>query len=189
MARIKINEIFAYIFVSVLAVGLAFGLSLRVLKDARSQTSESAQQPTAPVSAVPEAVDLTRPAFPQETSTTSDARNIEVFLEPFIYDERDRRDPFLQFSQSESGEEVNLGPLQHYPLSSLTLIGIMWDVKNPKAMFIDPSKRVHVASLDEGIGNKNGYIATIREGEVVVVEAERSDAGLEYFTRVIPLAR
>lgn len=205
MQRIKFNEIFAYLFVSVLAVGLAFALSLGVLKKAQSQSPAPSgvnsngnasvpelAQPNSPEPGAPSAADsedFARPSFPSVNSTTEDARNIEVFLEPFIYDEKERRDPFLEFMQSANENNENLGPLQRYPLGSLVLMGIIWDVKSPKAMFISPDKQVHVIGLDQGIGNKNGYIASIREGEVVVVEAERSDAGLEYFTRVIPLPR
>ena len=68
-------------------------------------------------------------------------------------------------------------PLQKWELGEFKLVGIMWDVRDPKAMFIDPENQVHVVGRDESIGKKNGYVAVIREGEVVVVESNRSKDG------------
>ena len=64
----------------------------------------------------------------------------------------------------------------------------MWDVKNPKAMFIDPNNTVHVIGVDERIGRNNGYVAVIREGEVVVVETQRLRGELIYTTRVLRIS-
>ena len=80
-------------------------------------------------------------------------------------------------------------PAQRFDLDQLRLVGIMWDVKDPKAMFMDPEKEVLVLGRDEGIGNRNGYIATIREGEVVVVETIRRRGDVIYKTRILRIER
>lgn len=176
----SLREICAYILVSLLAVGMAAVLSLQFLNPVISQEEE-----------VPQATEESaRPTFPQqESETVTSARELEVFLEPFIYDSRERRNPFEPYRERSGERGVPLGPLQKYSLSDLKLIGIMWDIRNPKAMFVDPNSFVHVVGRDEGIGQKNGYIAAIREGEVVVVEAEQTESGIVYETKVIQLPR
>lgn len=110
------------------------------------------------------------------TPNSSTASNItaDTFLEPYIYDMREgRRNPFKPPQTSEFSADMNFGvlaPLERYDINELKLVGIMWDVKSPKAMFIDPGGAVHTLYKDDRIGKKRGYIATIREGEVVVVE-------------------
>jgi Tfp pilus assembly protein PilP len=119
---------------------------------------------------------------------------LEGFLEPFIYDLVNRRDPFLPYSDyaPDSGTGASsrpLTPAQRFDLDQLKLVGIMWDVKDPKAMFMDPDQDVLVLGRDEGIGNRSGYIAAIREGEVVVVEALRRRGDIIYKTRVLRIER
>lgn len=181
----SLKEIISYICVSVLAVGGAAFLALQFMGEVSSQEVSSEAGP------VEEEV-FDRPSFPlAEGETASSAREIEVFLEPFIYDTEQRRDPFAAYKDPTFSNEGGLptGPLQQFNLDELELIGIMWDIRAPKAMFVDPSKKVHVAGRDEGIGKRNGYIAAIREGEVVVVEAVRTESGISYETKVIRLPR
>lgn len=113
----------------------------------------------------------------------------ETFLEPFLYDPKGRRDPFRPYSESRGPEEGELSgpllPLQRFDLDQLKLTGIIWDVGDPKAMFVDPKGQIHVVRRDERIGRRNGYIAVIREGEVVVVEALNINGDLMYSTRVL----
>jgi len=131
-----------------------------------------------------------------ETSETvalpNEGISLEGFLEPFIYDPKGRRDPFQPYVDvpqlQEGGLAGPLLPLQQYDVDQLKLIGIIWDVADPKAMFVDPKGQVHVVRRDERIGRKNGYIAVIREGEVVVVEAVNVRGDFMYSTRVLKIA-
>ncbi len=116
---------------------------------------------------------------------------IESFLEPYIYDPKGRRDPFKPYTESRALEEGEMAgpllPLQQYELDQLKLVGIIWNVNDPKAMFIDPKKQVHIVRRDERIGRKKGYVAVIREGEVVIVEAVDVNGDLMYSTRVLKI--
>jgi type IV pilus assembly protein PilP len=122
---------------------------------------------------------------------------LEGFLEPFIYDIVNRRDPFQPYAEyqpsiaaaEDNGPPRALSPAQRWDLDQLKLIGIMWDIKDPKAMFLDPEEDVMILGRDESIGNRNGYVATIREGEVVVVEAIRKRGDIIYRTKVIRIER
>lgn len=114
----------------------------------------------------------------------------ELFLEPYIYDPRGRRDPFAPVDNSVvqvgAGQPIRpLLPLEKYELDQIKLIGIIWDVNDPKAMFMDPTSKVHVLSKDQRIGRNQGYIAVIREGEVVVVEATEKDNQPVYRSKVM----
>jgi type IV pilus assembly protein PilP len=116
---------------------------------------------------------------------------LESFLEPYIYDPKGRRDPFKPYVEIKAAEESELAgpllPLQQFDLEQLRLVGIIWNVSDPKAMFVDPRNQVHVVRHDERIGKRNGYVAVIREGEVVVVEAVNVNGDLMYSTRVLKI--
>ncbi len=120
---------------------------------------------------------------------------VQSFLEPFIYDPKGRRDPFKPYSEIvlSDGSDGPVGPvmpLQRFDLDQLRLIGIIWDVKDPKAMFLDPNSRIYTIGRDERIGPNNGYVAAIREGEVVVIETFRRREGDPIYTpRVLRMER
>jgi type IV pilus assembly protein PilP len=115
------------------------------------------------------------------------------FLEPFEYVGKGRRDPFKPYraleSLAEGGFSGPLLPLQRFNLSEVTLAGIIWDVTNPQALFIDPKGQTHTIGVNARIGRNNGYVALIREGEVVVVETVRVRGEVLYNTKVLKLDR
>jgi Tfp pilus assembly protein PilP len=80
-------------------------------------------------------------------------------------------------------------PLERYEVDELKLVGILWDVRAPKAMFVDPVGEVHVLSKDDRIGRRRGYVAVIREGEVVIVEASTFGGDNAFATRVLRIER
>lgn len=155
--------------------------------------------PSAMPNAMPNAMPSVPSASPQIVANAAQAAGInelEGFLEPFIYDIVNRRDPFQPYADftpaaqpTEQAPSKALTPAQRWDLDQLKLIGIMWDIKDPKAMFLDPEEDVMILGRDESIGNKNGYVATIREGEVVVVEAIRKRGDIIYRTRVLRIER
>lgn len=193
--------------------------AVQAAQAAEAQTTQTNAAPTVPApQAAPAVPDPSRippptanaapPAMPAVTKSkapdaggsprmqgtgNSELSSLEGFLEPFIYDVVNRRDPFLAYSeyipQDIAAPARPLSPAQRFDLDQLRLVAIMWDVKDPKAMFMDPEAEVIVLGRDEGIGNRNGYIASIREGEVVVVEAIRKRGDIIYKTRVLRIER
>jgi type IV pilus assembly protein PilP len=117
--------------------------------------------------------------------------NFAGFLEPFIYETRGRRDPFAQVlpERQMSRNQANGPdlPLQQYELKDLRLTGIIWDVSRPRALFKDPKGRVHIVGPNAKLGKRNGYIAVIREGELVVVETVEEDGRLLSSTKIVKL--
>ena len=120
-------------------------------------------------------------------------------LETFLYDPSGRRDPFAPYKIDEAetvtdadGEALGpLLPLQRFSLSELKLIGIIWDTTDPKALFVDPTGKYWPAvGIDDRVGNKNGYIAAIREGEVIIIETSKGrDGEILYIPQVLKVER
>jgi type IV pilus assembly protein PilP len=145
-----------------------------------------------PADTPPSQGDIAPPPAPGAVNDDVGA-TLSAVLAPFIYEADSRRDPFRP---STTGiplvQEEAIGPLlplQRFSLDELKLVGIIWDVARPKAMFTDPEKKVHVLEKDDRIGRNNGYIAVIREGEVVIVETVNIRGELTYSTRVLSITR
>jgi Tfp pilus assembly protein PilP len=63
-------------------------------------------------------------------------------------------------------------PIRRWPLGNYLLVGIIWDVKKPKAMFIDKMNNVHVLQNNDFIGNAKGVVVGIQNGSVTVLEGK-----------------
>ena len=137
----------------------------------------------------------TAAAAPAPGASTVDGLNpmFAGIMDPFDYDTRGRRDPFIQPIPDRPMEQQQvhgpLLPLQKFDLSQLRLVGIIWDVKRPKAMIKDPTGYTHLVSTNTRIGPRNGYIAVIREGEIVVVETQDQEGHLVSSAQVVKIAR
>lgn len=130
----------------------------------------------------------------KQLETLSDELFLQGLMDAFDYKPRQRRDPFfppvLDQPVPMGAKHGPLIGLQKFDLSSLKLLGIVWDVKRPRAMISDPQGKVHVVGPNAKIGLRNGYIAVIREGEIVVVETIEGDAGrLTTTAQVVKLAK
>lgn len=60
--------------------------------------------------------------------------------------------------------------IRRWALSEYLLIGILWDVHQPKVMIRDKNKTLHILKKNQRIGNKDGIISQINEGEMIVLE-------------------
>lgn len=126
--------------------------------------------------------------------------------EGYTYDPTGRRDPFRPFGltvapkpgpsapiTSPNVKPIPVSPaepLQQFDLAQLKVVGIVWEVRNPKAMIRDPLGKLHMVKREAKIGRNNGFVAAIREGEVVVVEPSVSETGMPTAsTRVMILVR
>jgi Tfp pilus assembly protein PilP len=131
----------------------------------------------------------------------------------YSYDPNNRRDPFRPWGQQqfvpapvEKIDEVNTSggqqapapqvpsepqsPLQSFDVAQFKLMGIIWNVKNPKAVVMDPLKKQHIVFRYTKIGRNNGFVATIREGGIVIVEPTIGENGLpSAITRVLELKK
>ncbi|MCB0342833.1 MAG: pilus assembly protein PilP [Bdellovibrionales bacterium] len=193
----KWSEVLALLFVGVASTMMAFAVTSPFVRVAESQ---EAQLPP-PVPPPPPGTEVTPETMPGDNAGAapvpppSPAANELPFLEPYNYNPEGRRDPFEPFTTIQVTVGVDgpaagpMLPLQQFDLGQIKLIGIMWDVKDPKAMFLDPNNEVHTLRKNDRLGRSNGYIAVIREGEVVIVETARIRGELLYTTRVVKMAR
>ena len=131
------------------------------------------------------------PAASPDADPALAAGPVAGFMDPFDYDPRGRRDPFVQPSVERplapGGAHGPMLPLQRFDLGELKLTGVIWDVKRPRALIETPDKTTHVVGLNAKLGPKNGYIATIREGEIVVVETEDQNGKLSSTSTVVKI--
>ncbi len=122
--------------------------------------------------------------------------------EVYVYDPTGRRDPFKPYSiyknvpqpqTTDQGSnkvvEIPLDPLQRYDLPQFKVIGIIWNTGRPRAMIIDPSGKVHMVSKLQKLGRNNGYIAAIREGEIVVVESFEEQGKIQKNFRILGIKK
>ena len=142
---------------------------------------------------------LTNPEIPQAGVPQAAEGEMDLgrvlsgILDPFEYDPRGRRDPFVQPIEdapvAPGADHGPLLPLQKFELTQVRLIGIIWDVRRPKAMIKDPDGNTHIVSTYTKIGGRHGYIASIREGEIVVVETIEREGKLVSSTQVVKIAK
>lgn len=149
------------------------------------------------------------PQDPNVTPLGGDPANTEgrppgfISIEGYSYNPEGRRDPFKPFGpygapdlqplpvpDATAQPELpppDLDPLQLYDLNQLRVVAIVWGVKKPRAMIKDPVGKLHVVSKDTKIGRNNGFVALIREGEVVVVEPFEEAGVTTAQTRILEL--
>jgi type IV pilus assembly protein PilP len=109
----------------------------------------------------------------------------------YNYDPTGRRDPFKPYGTSQNVQMTTTptnettekapaptDPLQMYDISQFRLVGVIWQVKKPKAVVRDPIGKMHLIYRDTKIGRNNGFVASIREGEVLVVEPTIGENGM-----------
>jgi len=114
----------------------------------------------------------------QENGISPAATTNQVFETSieYRYEPVGKRDPFRPFRDSKVGigqirtTTRSLEPLERFDIKTLEVVAIVWDNSKPKALIQDPEKGIHSVIKGQRIGTNEGYIAEIREGEIVIVE-------------------
>lgn len=200
----SVRWIGSYIFVAALGLGLAFIASSKFMAPAHSQEApssgdipaeflkevESTQvpppppQPEAGTAPGGNAVGDGATAPMPETPPLGDIQGQEVIVgDGFVYDPIGKRDPFRPYktvrpSSGSAGKPpatAVLEPLQRWEIERLQVVGILWDVRTPRALILDPDGAVVTVVKNSKIGRNDGFVAAIREGEVVVMETKYED--------------
>ncbi len=89
------------------------------------------------------------------------------------YSSAGKRDPFQPLPlkvQAKRRLRENLSPLERYDLGQLKLVGIVWEVKAPRAMVEDAAGLGYVVGVGTSIGPNDGKIKEIKPTEVVIEE-------------------
>lgn len=118
---------------------------------------------------------------------------LQGIIEDYDYRGVDKRDPFAIYSGIKKVQPgVKLGPvtqLERFDLEQLRLVAIMWNVAKPKALVVDPENNNYIVFKKTRVGRRNGYVAEIREGEMIIMETIERDGQVTYQPRVIRLQR
>jgi Tfp pilus assembly protein PilP len=82
------------------------------------------------------------------------------------------RDPFRPFHLEVHGTEARepKTPLERYDLGSLTLVAVIWNVSDPKAMVEDDSGLGYTIGIGTPIGRNGGIVRRIEPDRVIVEE-------------------
>lgn len=196
----------SYIVVACIGLGLAFVLSLRFIAPAHSQDTNleapssgelppeflnevsKTQAPTtqAPLPAEPPAKTGTG-TIVEDSAIDAPSLGAELY----VYDPTGRRDPFKSFRSGFKALDkfTALDPLQKWDLERLQVVGILWEVSSPRAMLRDPDGNVYTIVKNSKVGRNSGFVAAIREGEVVVIETFENEGTISKEAKVLEFGK
>ena len=90
----------------------------------------------------------------------------------FTYDPTNLRDPFRSFEweRDKLAEAEVRGPLEEYDINQLSVVGVVWNVGNARALIQDPSGQGFIVGEGAKVGKNQGRIVKIDDSVVVVKE-------------------
>lgn len=91
----------------------------------------------------------------------------------FVYDPTGKRDPFRAFKWTQADRNRNreaLGPLEQFDLSQLSLVAVVWETGNARALIQDPSGGTYIVAKGARVGKNEGKITAIGDNMVRVKE-------------------
>lgn len=144
------------------------------------------------------------PNIPQNTEKTEAVAPMITNQDGYFYDPTGRRDPFKPYfssieplpviatepDNSKTPDVINDNILLNFDLEKYKVVAILWQVKDPKVVIKDPDGKTHLMRKENKLGKNNGFIAEIREGEIVVVEPVTAESGVSSATtRILTLRK
>jgi type IV pilus assembly protein PilP len=129
-------------------------------------------------------------AAPNIEAPAAPAAGTALGAEDYVYDPAARRDPFRPYRVIRGTEGPKRGsneiePLQRYDLDQLSVMGVLWDVRQPRALVRDGDGNLHTVVKNSKMGRNSGFVAMIREGEIVVIETIEDEGRTYKKTRVL----
>lgn len=103
---------------------------------------------------------------------TLEADATEETDQDYRYDPTGKPDPFKSFLKQVQlvKDAASLSPLERFDLSQLTVTGIVWSTKRPRALVEDPTGKGYIVGEGAAIGKNQGRILRIEDNRVVVKE-------------------
>ncbi len=177
-----------------LAVVVLFLVGLKIFAQVPNQAQMPSQNPQIPVQDPQIPGETAEPNMPSTTPVLATPPQPEAVnaktLSPDLTSPSfglSKRDPFripeyllikIRQQQAVTGAPTvvsiddNVEATRRWPLATYKLVGIIWDVKKPKAMFIDEKNSIHLMKVNDFIGNAKGVITNIKNGSVTVQEGK-----------------
>jgi hypothetical protein len=111
-------------------------------------------------------------AKPQRAAVAPEGSGFGVAVAGFSYDRAGKRDPFRSFLwvQPEDLSAEIQGPLEQYAVKQLSLLAIVWDTGNRRALVQDPSGKSFIIAEGTPVGKNSGRVTQIDDNLVVVKE-------------------
>jgi type IV pilus assembly protein PilP len=121
-----------------------------------------------------EVIPAAPPALPNnnELQVPSSA-NVMVPATEFVWDPTGKKDPFRPFKAPRilrSDSETQVDPLTLLELSNISVVAVLWNTTKPRAIIQDGGGSRFTIFRNTKIGTNSGFVADIREGEIVVIE-------------------
>lgn len=114
-----------------------------------------------------------------------EVKSIQTYLAPYYYEEDKLRNPFvhpeLAIPLKPGATYGPFLPLQQYKLSQLKVNGLFWNTTRPKAIISIPGGKKFDLGIKDYVGENFGYVASIREKEVVIIQT-LEEQGQKYTT-------
>jgi len=90
------------------------------------------------------------------------------------------RDPFRPMSlrtKTPPRARENLSPLERFELGQLKIVGVIWDLKEPRALIEDTAGLGYIVKVGTPIGSNDGRVKAIGRSEVIVEEFYEDSSG------------
>jgi len=139
----------------------SIGQSLQGLRDAATAKIKETLGGSAKPSAKENLVDLQVPKQAPEKTAGAPA------LKPLA---RDPFRPMTMRTKVSARPRENLSPLERFDLSQLKIVGVVWDIKEPRAMVEDGTGLGYVVKVGTPIGSNDGRVKAIQRDQIVVEE-------------------
>lgn len=72
--------------------------------------------------------------------------------------------------EAEGFIDMSVEPKRRWALKYYKLVAVIWNVRSPKAMILDRDGKMQLFKEKDYIGNQEGFISEINNGEVVISE-------------------
>jgi len=139
----------------------AIGKSLQGLRDAAKDRLQQSIGSKSKTEAKAEPVDLNLPQKLPDSPT------------PAVIFKEGSRDPFRPMTlraKVTTRNRENLSPLERLDLGQLKVVGIVWDIKEPRAMVEDTSGLGYTVKVGTPIGSNDGKVKAIHRNQIVIEE-------------------
>jgi len=131
-----------------------------------------------------------QPAGNPVVTANADSTGLPDMEGSLHYDPVGKRDPFRSFEweqlKLEFGDGSMRGPLERFDLNQLSLVGVVWNATNARALIQDPSGMSYIIAEGAKIGKNSGRVTSI-DDNLVVVKETYVDLNLEETTKDIEM--
>lgn len=125
----------------------------------------------------------TKPVAPSAPAAAASDPSFGSQGSGYTYTSKGKRDPFRSFEWEQLKLEMlagdGRGPLEHFDVTQLSVVGVVWKNNNARALVQDPSGMTYIVGQGARIGKNEGRVTQIADNLVVVKETYVDTVGEE----------